>query len=175
MKQQLVFTKRNTEAENVRASFEVSRLTASRLKSFTYDAFVKDCLLAAVDVVCPEKKSLFEAVSLSTRTVTRRVEDLAADVKATLRDRAEAFEFYSLALDESTDKRDTAQLAVCVRGVDQKFSITEEFVLLVPLNEKTTGADVLEVVQVAINDIGLKPEKRCGMTTDCNFTVTGLS
>ena len=86
-------------------------------------------------------------------------------MKATLRDRAEAFECYSLALDESTDKWDTAQLAVFVRGVDQKFLITEEFVRLVPLKEKTTGADVLEAVQVAINDIGLKPEKLCGMTT----------
>ena len=157
MKQQLVFTKRNTEAQNnVRASFEVSSLIASRLKPFTDGEFVKDCLLAVVDVVCPEKKSLFEAVSLSARTVTRRIEDLAADVKATPRDRAEAFECYSLALDESTDKWDTAQLAVFVRGVDQKFLITEEFVRLVPLKEKTTGADVLDAVQVAMNDIGLK-------------------
>ena len=174
MKQQLVFTKRNTEAQNnVRASFEVSSLIASRLKPFTDGEFVKGCLLAVVDVVCPEKKSLFEAVSLSARTVTRRIEDLAADVKATLRDRAEAFECYSLALDESTDNRDTAQLAVFVRGVDQKFLITEEFVRLVPLKEKTTGADVLEAVQVAMNDIGLKPEKLCGMTTDGAPSMVG--
>ena len=53
--------------------------------------------------------------------VTRRIEDLTADAKATPRDRAEAFECYTLALDESTDKRGTAQLAVFVRGVDQKF------------------------------------------------------
>ncbi|KAI0207742.1 General transcription factor II-I repeat domain-containing protein 2, partial [Lamellibrachia satsuma] len=66
MKQQLVFTKRNTKAQNnVRASFEVSSLIASRLKPFTDGEFVKDCLLAVVDVVCPEKKSLFEATSLS--------------------------------------------------------------------------------------------------------------
>ena len=37
---------------------------------------------------------------------------------------------------------------------------------LVPLKEKTTGADVLEAVQVTMNDIGLKPEQLCGMTTD---------
>ena len=48
-----------TEAENnVRASFEVSRLIASRLKPFTDGEFVKDCLLAVVDVVYPEKKPL---------------------------------------------------------------------------------------------------------------------
>ena len=174
MKQQLVFTKRNTKAQNnVRASFEVSSLIASRLKPFTDGKFVKDCLLAVVDVVCPEKRSLFEAVSLSARTVTRRIEDLAADVKATPRDRAEAFECYSLALDESTDKWDTAQLAVFVRGVDQKFLITEEFVRLVPLKEKTNCADVLEEVQVAMNDIGLKPEKLCGMTTDGAPSMVG--
>ena len=47
-----------TEAENnVRASFEVSRLIASPLKPFTDGEFVKDCLLAVVDVVYPEKKA----------------------------------------------------------------------------------------------------------------------
>ena len=94
-------------------------------------------------------------------------------MKATLRDRAEAFECYSLAFDKSMDKRDTAQLAVFVRGVDQKFLITEEFVRLIPLKEKTTGADVLEAVQVAMNDIGLKPEKLCGMTTDGAPSMVG--
>ena len=69
-----------------------------------------------------------------------------------------------LAFDESTDKRDTAQLAVFVQGVDQKFLITEKCVRLVPLKEKTIGADVLEAVH-AMNDIGLKTEKRCGMST----------
>ena len=85
-------------------------------------------------------------------------------MKVTLRDRAEPFKYYSLAPDESTDKRDTAQLAVFVWGVNHKFHVTKELVRLVPLKE-STGADVLEAISVTMNDIGLKPAKLYGMTT----------
>ena len=56
------------------------------------------------------KKRLFENISLSAITVTRRVEELAENVKSSLRDRVSEFVFYSLAFDESTDAKDTAQL-----------------------------------------------------------------
>ena len=42
---------------------------------------MKDCLMAVVDIVCPEKKHLFSDISLSARTVTQRIEALPSDVK----------------------------------------------------------------------------------------------
>ena len=47
-------------------------------------------------------------------TIIRRIENLSTDLKLTLEKRASEFEYYSLALDESTDAIDTAQLAVFV-------------------------------------------------------------
>ncbi|KAI0226871.1 Neuroendocrine convertase 1 [Lamellibrachia satsuma] len=86
--------------------------------------------------------------------VTRRIEDLTADAKATPRDRAEAFECYSLALDESTDKRGTAQLAVFVRGVDQKCFHNRRVRTTRTTEGKRTGADVLEAGRERlINDL----------------------
>ncbi|KAG8229754.1 hypothetical protein J437_LFUL007052 [Ladona fulva] len=41
--------------------------------------------------------------------------------------------FYTIALDESTDSTDMAQLAIFIQGIDNEFNITEDLVLLVPL------------------------------------------
>ena len=48
------------------------------------------------------------------------------DSKEQLRNVAANLEYFSLALDESTDISDTSQLLVFVRGVDADFSVYEE-------------------------------------------------
>ena len=40
---------------------------------------------------------------------------------------------FSLALDESTDTKDTVQLAIFIRGVTADLNVCEEFLQLVPL------------------------------------------
>ncbi|KAK3530630.1 hypothetical protein QTP86_029560 [Hemibagrus guttatus] len=78
------------------------------------------------EVMCPEKVQDFNNVSLSRNTVVRRIEDLSANLKLQLREKACAFDFYSIACDESTDATDTAQLLIFLRGVDDNFCCTEE-------------------------------------------------
>ncbi|CAK1586469.1 unnamed protein product [Parnassius mnemosyne] len=56
--------------------------------------------------------------------VVRRLEMMANDIKTILTDRMAGFESFSIALDESTDLSDTAQLAIFIRGVDKKFTVT---------------------------------------------------
>ena len=70
-----VFTKRSDTAENnTRPSFAVSALIGKAMKPFSDGECVKECIMAAVNIVCPEKKHLFPDISLSARTVTRRIE-----------------------------------------------------------------------------------------------------
>ena len=119
MTEQASSSARNFE-ENYRitwASYEVSRLIAKRLKPFTDGEFFKELLLKVADVVCPEKKELFSGISLSARAVARRIEDLAENVRSDLNDILNSLEYYSIAIDKSTDMKDTCQLAVFVRGV----------------------------------------------------------
>ena len=143
------------------------------MKPFTDGEFVKECLLTAVDFVCPEKKSLFADISLSARTVTRRIEDLSADVKLSLKELTRQFEFFAIALDESTDLKDTAQVAVFMRGINADFNITEEFASLVPLKDTTTGLNIFNAVKSVIDDFGLKLDDLCGVTTDGAPAMTG--
>lgn len=73
---------------------------------------VKECLEIVFDIMCPEKKIDLSKVSLSRQTVNRRVDDIGKLIEDNLKTRAPKSIFYALALDETTDLTDTAQVAI---------------------------------------------------------------
>ncbi|CAK8696815.1 unnamed protein product [Clavelina lepadiformis] len=136
------------------------------MKPFTDGDYVKDCLMAVVEVICPEKKKLFSDVSLSARTVTRRIEEMSQDVKTGQHDCLKNLQYFSIAIDESTDTMDTAQLTEFVRGVSSNFDIFEDFVDLVPMKGTTTGVDILKALLQCTNSMNLNLSKLVSVTTD---------
>ena len=74
-------------------------------------------MLDVADQVCPEKRQKFEEVSLSRRALARRIETIGENLTSQLKGLVPSFQLFSLALDESTDVDDTAQLLICVRGI----------------------------------------------------------
>ena len=147
--QSSIFTKQVSENEKaVQVSYELSKLLAQEMKPFSDGEFIKKCMLTAAKTLFPDKIDLISDISMSRNTVTRRVEDMAADVKQVFGDYCQTFQYFSLALDESTDEKDTAQLAIFVRGITSNFDIYEEFVQLVPLKDTTTGEDVFKAVLI---------------------------
>ncbi|KAI6653946.1 General transcription factor II-I repeat domain-containing protein 2A-like [Oopsacas minuta] len=100
-------------------SFLITEAIAKNGKPLFEEEFVKDCLDIFASVTCPDKKSIVESISLSYQTVARRVDDLSSNIEISLIERLNAYKFYNLALDESTDVSDTAQLAIFVRGVTE--------------------------------------------------------
>ena len=65
------FRKQTAEADKiVRASYDVSRILARRMKPFSDGDFINECLVAVVDSVCPEQRSVFENVSLQPSTLS---------------------------------------------------------------------------------------------------------
>lgn len=105
----------------VRASYRVAQLIAKESKSFSDGEFVKKCMLHVIDEICPENKCLFEQVSLSRQTITRRIEDLGLNLFEQVQDRVKHFQYFSIALDESTDMVDTAQLLIFFTRRECKF------------------------------------------------------
>ena len=141
--QQTLFRKPTDEADKaVKASFTLSEMIAKAGKPFTEGEFIKECMLQAASIVCPEKRAQFASISLSPNTVAERVNELSGNIYGQLRDKVKDFRAYSVALDESTDTTDTAQLAIYVRGVDDKFHVTEELLRVIPMCGQTTAQEI---------------------------------
>ena len=96
----------------------------------------KKNLVETAGLLCLENKDKFEKISLSRRTVTRRVELIDEDIASELQKQKESFKLYSLALDESNNIKDTAQLLIFIRGINDSFEITEEFLTMESLKGK---------------------------------------
>ena len=165
--QQRFFTRACESKENItKASYEVAMLIAKHGKPFTEGTFIKDCVMKMVENICPEKKQEFSNVCLARNTVARRVEDISSDIKRQLGDRGEAFDYFSLACDESTDVSDTAQLLIFLRGVDNNMNITEELLDLQSMKGQTRGSDLFASVCEAVDDMKLQWSKVSGIITD---------
>lgn len=97
-------------------SFSIVESIAERGNPFSDGEFVK-IAWKVLWMLFSRIRSLVKNVSLSHQTVARRVDNLARNIQESLIKRLDDCEFYSLALDESTNISDTAQLALFVRGV----------------------------------------------------------
>ena len=161
------FRKQTAEADKiVRASYDVSRILARRMKPFSDGDFIKECLVVVVDSVCPEQRSVFESVSLSSRTVRRRIEEMSDNVHDSPKTRISTLVAFSLVLDESTDVKDTAQLAVFIRRVTADLNVCEEFLQLFPLRGTTTGKDIFDAMLQCVEQYSLDFSRLVCVTTD---------
>ena len=166
-KQQLLFVKQSDENELiVKASYIISEKIAKASKPFSEVEFLKDCMIAAADTICPKMRNTFANLSLSRRTVTERCEEIANNLSLQLYKKSEEFVVFSLALDESVDITDVSQLAIFIRGVNDNFEVTEELLDLVPLHSTTKAEDIFSGLKSAIEKSQVNWEKLVSVTTD---------
>ncbi|XP_015426251.1 PREDICTED: general transcription factor II-I repeat domain-containing protein 2-like [Myotis davidii] len=172
--QQNVFHRQTANQETTtKASFKLSFKLAKASKPLSEDEFLKECMIETAGLLCPESKGKFEKLSLLRRTVTHRVELIDEDLASKLNSKAEFFKFYSLALDESNDVKDTAQLLIFIRGISDNFEIMEEFLAMEPLKGKTRGEDLYDRVSTVIEKMKLPWSKLANVTTDGSPNLTG--
>ena len=165
-------SKASEDAErSTRASYAVSLPIAKKMHLFTDADFVKDCILAAVDVICPEQHNAFMVIPLSARTATRRVEDLASDVRSSMLTKFKSLDIFSIALNESCDIKDTVQVTIFVHGVTHDIKVVEDFLSLIPMKATTIGKDVLNALLPALNGFDLS--KLVSVTTDGAPSMVG--
>ena len=99
------------------------------------------------------KKNLTAQSSLFRFIVLRRTNDLSDNIKEILIERLKSCEAFSLALDESTDISETAQLVIFIRGVTADFDIVERFLDMANLCFITTGQDISEQVLKVVESL----------------------
>ncbi len=153
-------------------SYVLSHKLAKHSKPFSDGEFVKDCMVEAASILCPDNKTKFENVSLSRRTVTRRVEVIDEHLSDELLKRAADFTYFSIALDQSTDIRDTAQLLIFIWGINDKFEIVEEFLDMESMQGTTRGSDLYDRVSGCLERLNLPWTKLLNVTTDGSPNLT---
>ncbi|XP_063748741.1 general transcription factor II-I repeat domain-containing protein 2B-like [Eleginops maclovinus] len=165
--QQRTLLQPSTAQENAtRASYRISNAIVRSGRAFAAGDFVKECLTIAAQDVCPNPMRVFSQISLSRNTVTRRVEDMAEDVRGQIAQRASHFSAFSIACDESTDMSDSAQLLVFLRGVNEDFEVCQELAGLETLKGTTKGVDIFMAVERVLDKNGLNWETLSGIMTD---------
>lgn len=60
-------------------------------KPLSEGEFLKECMVETAGILCPETEDKFEKISLSRRTVTRRVELIDEDITSILNKKAKSF------------------------------------------------------------------------------------
>ena len=172
--QRFMFNKIRTDSEKaVRCSFLISQTIAQTMKPYSDGNFVKNCLSDVAKEMCPKMSEEFKKISLSRWTISRRIDELAGDICETLKDKVKKFISWSLAIDESTDEKDTAQLAIFIKGVDKELNETEEILSLQSMKGTTTGADIFIKVLDAVEKFGLNLITLSGIATDGAQSMSG--
>ncbi|GCC27815.1 hypothetical protein chiPu_0006241 [Chiloscyllium punctatum] len=139
---------------HTKTSYVISHKIVRNSKPFSDGEFIKECLLDSAELLCLEKKEAFENVPLSRCTVMIRIGDIARNLELQLQHRAVNFDFFSLALDESCNVRDTAQLLIFICGITTDFKITEELAAMQSMKGTTTGNDLFTELNAHLDTLG---------------------
>ena len=123
--------------KTVRCSFLITQRIAQTIKPYSEGDFVKKCLTNVAEKVCFKMVQEFEKISLSLWMIARRIDELAGDICDTYKDEVKNFVSWSFAIDENTDVKDVAQLAIFIKGVDKELNETEELLSLQCMKDTT--------------------------------------
>jgi len=137
----------------IKASYQISLLLAQKKKSYSDGEIVKDCLsIFAENTDNPSIKALSKNIALSRNTVMRRVEEMANDVSKQIIVASSLSRYFSIAIDESCDVTDNAQLLVYIRCVNQNFDVVQDLLGLCQLQTTTTGSDIFKTLKECVEN-----------------------
>ncbi|XP_067930872.1 zinc finger BED domain-containing protein 5-like [Watersipora subatra] len=135
---------------------------------YSHSELFKICMVSAVQALYPEKLDIQQAVQsvpLSRNTCARRIEAIANHVSEGVIYNLNRCKSFSVAVDESTDINDVAQLSVFVRYyLNSKFS--EDLAAIIPLTERTTGENIYRAFKAYMDSHKVSMHKIISVATD---------
>ena len=160
-----------TFAKSTNSRCEASYVEAYHLgvegKPYSDDELVKRCLIDFVKCIHPGKKADYSSIALSRVTMQRRQDDIAQQLKLSLQAKINKKEnIFSLAVDESTDINDSAQLLIFIRCLSSNFELCEGFLSMETLATRNRGEDISIAVKNACIRSGLDLKYLRGICTD---------
>jgi hypothetical protein len=168
--QQRHFMKAKSKSEAfTTASYKIAWKVAVSSKPFIDGELIKECMNIACETLYPDKPEIKQKMSkipLSRNTVADRIHDCSLNVREQSESEISRCHHYSLAIDESNDIQDTAQLTVFIRYIVPEFEIKEELLGLISLKGTTTGKMIKNAVAELLNTRKINPQHLTSITTD---------
>lgn len=86
----------------MKCSYVLSEKIAWASKPFTDGEFIKECLLSAAEIMCPEQRQAFAIIRLTGNIAAQHVDDMTEGLQHKLQEKAKPFVAFSMAAHEST-------------------------------------------------------------------------
>ncbi|XP_035224241.1 zinc finger BED domain-containing protein 5-like [Stegodyphus dumicola] len=163
MEKQATFMRKTTKVNEraLKASYQVAELIKllKTKKSHTVaeTLILPACKAIVEEMLGPEAAKEIAKVHLSNNTISRRINDMSADIESVVLEKIRISEKFALQLDESTDISGHAQLLANVCFVD----------------EKTTGEEIFRVTSEYLEQGGLKWKNCTSVCTDGAAAMVG--
>ncbi|XP_026214156.1 SCAN domain-containing protein 3-like, partial [Anabas testudineus] len=153
-------------------SLRVAWILGKHKKPFTDGGVIQECMSAVAETLLEGKNQQelcdkIKQIPMSASSATKKSEILAYDVLTQLDEAMLKAPCVGLAVDESTDMCDNAQLLVYVRffNTDQK-AFCEDLLGVTPLKTSTRGEDIYVAIKEMLAKRGVEPKKVVSITTD---------
>ncbi|UYV61264.1 hypothetical protein LAZ67_1004155, partial [Cordylochernes scorpioides] len=160
------FMTTSDEAQTV--SYMIAQLIARKKKAH---AEAEEIILPALKIVagCMLTNDAMEKVTkipLSSKTIARRIEDMSEDIELQIKQSFnDSSTKWAIQLDETTDISNKAQLLAFLRFVDTG-KIVNNYFFCKELKQRTTGADIFELVDENVMKYNLRWENCVSVCTD---------
>ena len=130
------------------------------------------CKTIVTEMLGPEAAKEIAKVPFSDNTISRRINEMSADIESVVLDKIRLSNKFALQIVESTDISGHAHLFANVRFVDGD-SIRENFLFCKALPEKTNGEEIFRVTSEYLEKGGLKWENCTSVCTDGAAAMVG--
>ncbi|UYV67081.1 hypothetical protein LAZ67_4003837 [Cordylochernes scorpioides] len=157
-----------TSDEAQTASYMIAQLIARKKKAH---AKAEEIILPALKIVAGcmltnDAMAKVTKIPLSSKTIARRIEDMSEDIELQIKQSFnDSSTKWAIQLDETTDISNKAQLLAFLRFVDTG-KIVNNYFFCKELKQRTTGADIFELVDENVMKYNLRWENCVSVCTD---------